>query len=142
MKDIINAKVKFREAFRPFAPSILAEHAGDVLELPEQYDDHTPLRYMLYVTKVRPSWRKRVPAITHADDSTRPQLVYKKESPMYHTLLTAFYRKTGVPLILNTSFNLRGEPIVATPEDAYTCFLRSGIDMLIMGNTVCEKDSI
>jgi len=140
MKDIINAKVKFREAFRPFAPSLIGERAGDVLELPENYRDHQPLRYMLYVTRVRPEWRKRVPAITHADNSTRPQLVYKKENPRYHTLLTAFYRKTGVPLLLNTSFNLRGEPIVASPEDAYRTYMRSGIDVLIMGNIVCRKE--
>jgi carbamoyltransferase len=142
MKDIINAKVKFREAFRPFAPSILGEHAAEVLELPENYHEHEPLRYMLYVTKVRPAWRKRVPAITHEDYSTRPQLVYKKESPLYHTLLTAFYRKTGIPLLLNTSFNLRGEPIVATPGDAYSTFKRSGIDMLIMGNVVLSKGNL
>lgn len=144
MKDIINSKVKFREAFRPFAPSVLAEFADKVFDLStthnSQLTTHYPLRFMLYVVPVKKEWRKIVPAITHADNTARPQLIFKEENPLYHKLVTAFHKKTGVPLLLNTSFNLKGEPIVASPADAYSTFQRSGIDILVMGNFVCEKD--
>lgn len=139
MKDIINAKVKFREAFRPFAPSVLAEKADMVFDISKNYEKHYPLRFMLYVTPVKKDWRKKVPAINHADNTARPQLVFGDENLLYHKLISAFYKKTGVPLVLNTSFNLKGEPIVNTPADAYSTFIRSGIDMLVMGNYVCEK---
>ena len=157
MKNIINAKVKFREAFRPFAPSVLAEKATEVFDLSalkhlgrwrsndfdssevKELENHLPLRFMLYVVPVRPFWRKKVPAVTHADNTARPQLVYKDSNPLFYSLISAFHKKTGVPLILNTSFNLKGEPIVASPEDAYSTFKRSGIDILVMGNFVCEK---
>ena len=139
MKDIINAKVKFREAFRPFAPSILADHAPKVFDFPKNPQDHFPLRFMLYVVPVKKDWQKKVPAITHADNTARPQLVFRQENPLYYRLISAFYKKTGVPLILNTSFNLKGEPIVASPADAYSTFTRSGIDILVMGNFICEK---
>lgn len=155
MKDIINSKVKFREAFRPFAPSVLAEHADKVFDLSFHQigqigpigsnskrlttSDHFPLRFMLYVVPVRKDWRKKVPAINHADNTARPQLVYKETNPLYHKLISVFYKKTKVPLILNTSFNLKGEPIVNSPSDAYSTFTRSGIDVLVMGNFVCEK---
>lgn len=139
MKDIINSKVKFREAFRPFAPSVLAEKADMVFDLPQNPEKHFPLRFMLYVNPVKKDWRKKVPAINHADDTARPQLVYKETNPLYHGLISAFYKKTGVPLVLNTSFNLKGEPIVNTPEDAYSTFTRSGIDVLVMGNFVVGK---
>jgi len=140
MKYIINAKVKFREAFRPFAPSVLAEQAGKVFDIPADSEKHYPLKYMLYVVPVKKDWRKKVPAINHEDNSARPQLVYKKDNPGYYALISAFYKKTGVPLVLNTSFNLRGEPIVASPNDAYSTFSRSGIDILVMENYVCEKN--
>lgn len=144
MKEIMNGKVKFREAFRPFAPSVIAEHAQEVFELPttnhQLLTNHFPLRFMLYVVPVKKEWQKKVPAINHADNTARPQLVYEKDNPLYHKLISAFYEKTGVPLILNTSFNLRGEPIVSSPADAYSTFERSGIDDLVMGNFVCEKD--
>ncbi len=139
MKDIINSKVKFREAFRPFAPSVLAEHAHLPFDLPHDPEKHQPLEFMLYVVPVRKEWRKKVPAINHADNTARPQLVYKNTNPLYHALISKFYQKTGVPLVLNTSFNLKGEPIVNTPEDAYSTFSRSGIDILAMGNFVLEK---
>ena len=139
MKDIVNSKVKFREAFRPFAPSVLSEKASDIFDLPHNYREHQPLRYMLYVVPVKRIWQKKVPAITHADYSARPQLVDIKTNPLYYQLIKRFYQKTGVPLILNTSFNLKGEPIVATPADAYSTFMRSGIDILVMGNFVCKK---
>ena len=139
MKDIINSKVKFRESFRPFAPSVLAEKAHLVFDLPKNPKSHLPLRFMQYVVPVKKEWRKRVPAITHKDNSARPQLVFGDENPFYHALLLAFYKKTGVPLILNTSFNLRGEPIVSSPHDAYSTFKRSGIDILVLGRCVVEK---
>lgn len=142
MKDIINSKVKFREAFRPFAPSVLSRHAHTIFDLPPNPSSHYPLRFMLYVVPVRGAWQKRVPAINHADNSARPNIVIQKENPLYHALLTEFYKHTGVPLVLNTSFNLRGEPIVTTPGDAYSTFERSGIDILVMGNYVCEKPYI
>jgi len=144
MKDIINSKVKFREAFRPFAPSILAEKADVVFELPTtNYQllttNYYPLRFMLYVVPVKKDWQRRVPAINHADNTARPQLVYKETNPLYYQLISAFYKKTGVPLVLNTSFNLKGEPIVNSPADAYSTFIRSGIDVLVMGNFVVNK---
>lgn len=145
IKDIINAKVKFREAFRPFAPSVLADQANKIFDLSITNDqrlttkDHFPLRFMLYVVPVKKDWQKKVPAINHADNTARPQLVYKEENPLYYKLIHAFYKKTGVPLLLNTSFNLKGEPIVTSPQDAYSTFMRSGIDILVMGNYVCEK---
>lgn len=140
MKEIINSKVKFREAFRPFAPSVLARHAHRVFELPKYPEKHIPLRFMLYVVPVRKNWQKRVPAITHVDDTARPQLVYRGDNPLYYRLINDFYKKTGVPLILNTSFNLRGEPIVESPADAYSTFVRSGIDILIMGKYILTKE--
>jgi len=143
MKDIINSKVKFREAFRPFAPSVLADQAYKVFKLPttnyELLTNYHPLRFMLYVIPVKREWQRKVPAINHADNTARPQLVYEKENPLYYKLIKSFYKKTGVPLVLNTSFNLKGEPIVASPADAYSTFIRSGIDILVMGNYVCEK---
>ena len=143
MKDIINAKVKFREAFRPFAPSVLSDQAPNVFELPTSnyklLTNHYPLRFMLYVVPVKPAWRKKVPAVTHADNTARPQLVFKDTNPLYYSLISAFHKKTGVPLLLNTSFNLKGEPIVASPADAYSTFKCSGIDILVMGNFISEK---
>lgn len=165
MKDIINSKVKFREAFRPFAPSVLSEHASKVFDLsafkpttsskgrsgPKAHrpmvevfgrhnlQHHYPFRFMQYVVPVRKEWRNKVPAITHKDGSARPQVVYQKDNLLYYNLITAFYKKTGVPLVLNTSFNLKGEPIVSSPQDAYSTFSRSGIDVLVLGNFVCEK---
>lgn len=139
MKDIINSKVKFREAFRPFAPSILADKASLVFDLPSQPKIHLPLSFMLYVVPVKKVWQKKVPAINHADNTARPQLVYKESNPLYYDLIETFYKKTGVPLILNTSFNLKGEPIVNSPSDVYSTFIRSGIDILVMGNYVVEK---
>lgn len=139
MKDIINSKVKFREAFRPFAPSVLASKASSVFELPSHPEKHIPLNFMLYVTPVKKEWRKKVPAINHADNTARPQLVYKELDPLYYNLIESFYKKTKVPLVLNTSFNLKGEPIVSSPGDAYSTYTRSGIDILVMGNFVVEK---
>lgn len=139
MKDIVNTKIKFREPYRPFAPSVLAEHAYEFFEMPENVPRHSPFAYMLYVVPVRQAKRKEIPAVTHVDGTARPQLVWKDISPRYWKLINRFYKKTGVPLLLNTSFNLRGEPIVNTPADALSTFLRSGIDLLVMENFIVLK---
>ena len=127
VKDHLNARVKFREGFRPFAPSVLAEQAGEVFEL----EGESP--YMLLVVPVREAWRERVPAITHVDGTARVQTVQAGVDPLYHALISAFARRTGVPLVLNTSFNLRGMPIVESPHDALQCFLFTDMDALYLG---------
>ncbi len=138
MKDIVNTKIKFREPYRPFAPSVLAERAEDFFEMPGA-QKHYPARFMLYVVKVRENKKKAVPAITHVDGTARPQLVFKSESPRYWNLINKFFQRTGVPLVLNTSFNLKGEPIVNTPEDAFSTFSRSNIDILVLKNFIIKK---
>ncbi|MCO5169310.1 MAG: carbamoyltransferase [Planctomycetes bacterium] len=127
MKDRLNARVKFREGFRPFAPSVLRARAAEVFEL----EGESP--YMLLVVPVREAWRARVPAITHVDGTARVQTVDPEVEPRYHALIEAFARRTGVPLVLNTSFNLRGMPIVESPRDALQCFLYTDMDALYLG---------
>ncbi len=127
MKDRLNARVKFREAFRPFAPSVLVERAAEVFEL----EGESP--YMLLVVPVREAWRARVPAITHVDGTARVQTVAAADEPLYHALIAAFARRTDVPLVLDTSFNLRGMPIVEEPRDALGCFLATELDALYLG---------
>jgi carbamoyltransferase len=139
MKDIVNVKIKFREPFRPFAPSVLAEKAEDYFVL-EDAAKHYPARYMLYVVDVRENKRDVLPAITHVDGTGRLQTVKKEYSPRYYSLIETFGQATGVPVILNTSFNLKGEPIVNTPKEAYSTFSRSGMDALVLGNYIIEKN--
>ena len=138
MKDVVNRSIKFREAFRPFAPSVLVESAETYFELPNPAAHH-PARFMLYVVPVRESARDRLPAITHVDGSGRLQCVYREESPRYHELIRRFGQAGGVPAVLNTSFNLKGEPIVCTPENAYRTFARSGMDALVIENLLVRK---
>jgi carbamoyltransferase len=138
MKDIVNSKIKFREPYRPFAPSVLAEAASTYFELDGAAQQY-PLRYMLYVPQVRSQHRATIPAITHVDGSARVQTVFREQSPLYYSLIERFGQATGVPVVLNTSFNLRGEPIVTTPANAYSTFSRSQMDCLVMGNFVIEK---
>ncbi|MDI6759785.1 MAG: carbamoyltransferase [Candidatus Brocadiaceae bacterium] len=138
MKNIVNSKIKFRELFRPFAPSVLVEKAEDFFELPKA-ERHFPARFMLYVTPVKEEKRKQVSAITHVDGSARPQIVFKEQNPLYYGLIERFASLTGVPLLLNTSFNLKGEPIVCTPQDAFNTFTRSGLDLLVLGNCLIKK---
>lgn len=138
MKDIVNTKIKFREPYRPFAPSVLSEEAEKIFEMP-QAQNHFPARFMLYVVNVKEEKKKIIPAITHVDGTARPQLVFKEESPRYYKLIKKFNDLTGVPLVLNTSFNLKGEPIVNSPADAYSTFERSGLDMLVLENYVVYK---
>jgi carbamoyltransferase len=154
MQSVMNLKIKFRESFRPFAPAVLREHVADWFE----FDGDSP--YMLLVADVRPSrrlptrddakalWgierlnvpRSTIPAVTHVDYSARIQTVRRETSPVYYDIIEAFYRKTGCPVIVNTSFNVRGEPIVCTPEDAYRCFMRTQMDVLVLEQYVLLKE--
>jgi carbamoyltransferase len=139
MKDTVNVKIKFREPFRPFAPSVLVEKAGNYFALAEP-ERHYPARFMLFVADVREEKREVIPAITHVDGTGRLQTVRRDDNPRYYRLIETFGAATGVPVLLNTSFNLRGEPIVNTPENAFQTFRRSGLDVLVLGNCVVEKD--
>ncbi len=154
MQSVLNLKVKYRESFRPFAPSVLREDLADWFEL----DCDSP--YMLLVADVVESRRRpmteaeqqlfgirkldvprsEIPAVTHVDYSARIQTVHVDTNPRYHAMISAFKRKTGCPAIVNTSFNVRGEPIVCTPEDAYRCFMGTGIEALAIGNCWLDKD--
>ena len=138
MKDIVNTKIKFREPFRPFAPSVLAERVEEYFCLPRAAH-HYPARYMLYVVDVRENKREVLPAITHVDGTGRLQAVRRDTNPRYYRLIETFGQATGVPVILNTSFNLKGEPIVNTPAEAHNTFMQSGMDVLVLGNYVIEK---
>lgn len=134
MRDIINLKIKFREKFRPFAPSILEEHVGQWFEI----DEPTP--YMEKVFPIRPEKRSLIPAVTHVDGSGRLQSVSRRTNPLYHQLISAFYDKTGIPIVLNTSLN-ENEPVVRTPSEAIACFKRTHMDALVIGNCVIERQS-
>lgn len=153
MQSIMNLKIKFRESFRPFAPAVLAEAVSDYFELDR------PSPYMLLVAPVHPRLRvnepetnlfgidrlklvrSAIPAVTHLDGSARVQTVHAETNPRFHHLLQTFYRLTGCPVLINTSFNVRGEPIVCTPQDAYRCFMRSNIDVLVIEQCILEKRS-
>lgn len=133
MKDIINARVKFRESFRPFAPSILEER------LAEYFDYDHPSPTMLLVYNVLPEKRNVIPAVTHVDGTGRVQSISRRDNPLYYDLISRFNDLTGVPVILNTSFNVRGKPIVCTPEQALDCFVKTDMDNLIIGNFLVSK---
>ncbi len=139
MKDIVNVKIKFREPFRPFAPSILVDRAEEYFDL-EDAEKHYPARFMLYVTNVLEHKRDILPAITHVDGTGRLQTVRKDTNPKYYKLIETFGDATGVPVLLNTSFNLKGEPVVNTPAEAFSSFSASGMDLLVLGNYVVTKD--
>lgn len=132
MKDTINAKIKRRESFRPFAPSVLREEVDKYFE----QDVHSP--FMMHVVKIKPEWRDRLPAVTHVDGTGRLQSVDPESNPLYHKLITAVRRRTGIGMVLNTSFN-ENEPIVDTPEQAVDCFVRTDMDALCLGRYVCRK---
>jgi carbamoyltransferase len=138
MKNIVNTKIKFREPYRPFAPSVLAECAESYFELP-QAERHYPARYMLYVVPVRPGKQDVLPAITHVDGTGRLQTVFREANPRYYQLIQQFGQATGVPAVLNTSFNLKGDPIVNTPANAFDTFSKSEMDTLVLGNFIVEK---
>jgi carbamoyltransferase len=153
MQKTLNLKVKYRESFRPFAPSVLRERVSDWFEM----DSDSP--YMLLVADVVQSRqrqmtaeekklfgidklnvpRSEIPAVTHVDYSARIQTVHEDTNPRYYALISAFERKTGCPVIVNTSFNVRGEPIVCTPEDAFRCFMGNELDVLAVGNCYLRK---
>jgi carbamoyltransferase len=153
MQSVMNLKIKFRESFRPFAPAVLRERVDEWFDL----DDDSP--YMLLVADVLPSrrlpvpdeadtlWgierlnvpRSTIPAVTHVDYSARIQTVRREANPLYYDIIEAFYRRTGCPVIVNTSFNVRGEPIVCTPEDAFRCFMRTNMDVLVLENFILVK---
>jgi carbamoyltransferase len=154
MQKTLNLKVKYRESFRPFAPSVLRERVADYFDL----DTDSP--YMLLVAPVSERWRiamtpeqqrlfgieklnvprSTIPAITHVDYSARIQTVHPDTNPRYHGLLRRFEALTGCPVLVNTSFNVRGEPIVCTPSDAYRCFMRTEMDVLAVGNFLMLKE--
>ena len=154
MQKTLNLKVKYRESFRPFAPSVLRERAADWFEIGAD----SP--YMMLVADVKPERcrkmsaeeqslfgidklnvvRSDIPAVTHVDYSARVQTVHKETNPRYHALIARFEQLTGCPVLVNTSFNVRGEPIVCTPEDAFACFMGTGIEFLAAGNCVLHKD--
>jgi carbamoyltransferase len=138
MKDIVNAKIKFREPYRPFAPSVAADCATKYFEL-ESAAAQYPARYMLYVMPVKAEHRATLPAITHVDGTARVQTVFKEHNPLYYGLIERFGQATGVPVVLNTSFNLRGEPIVTTPANAFSTFSRSEMDCLVLGDFLIDK---
>jgi carbamoyltransferase len=138
MKDIVNVKIKFREPFRPFAPSILAEETEKYFALPDA-SKHYPARFMLYVVDVNKDKQNVLPAITHVDGTGRLQTVRNELNPRYYNLIETFGQATGVPVVLNTSFNLRGEPIVNTPKEAFHTFAQSGMDVLVLGDYIVEK---
>jgi len=155
MQRNLNLKVKYRESFRPFAPSVLREDVSDWFDL----DSDSP--YMLLVSGVRKDRcrsmtpdelvlfgidklniaRSEIPAVTHVDYSARIQTVHANTNPLFHRLLTGFKEKTGCPVLVNTSFNVRGEPIVCTPEDAFRCFMGNELDLLVVGNCILKKDT-
>ncbi len=141
-KETVNVRIKFREPFRPFAPSVLMEHAHEYFDLPERIDDAAPENFMLSVTDVRPEKRHVIPAVTHVDGTARVQVVCRETNPLYYDLIEAFGRRTGVPVILNTSFNMRGEPMVDKPYDALETFSWSDMDCLVMGNYVVDKEMV
>ncbi len=138
MQSILNLKVKHREAFRPFAPSVCAEDAAEFFECDTPLPD--PADYMLMVYPVREKWRERLPAVTHVDGTGRLQSVHRDRNPLYYDLIREFEKLSGVPMLVNTSFNIRGEPMVCSPEDAYRCMMGTGIDALVMGNFLVRRD--
>jgi carbamoyltransferase len=132
MRDTLNMKIKFREGFRPFAPSVLLDKCS------EWFDHESDSPYMLLVAQVKEG-KRVIPSVTHVDNSARIQTVTREESPLYYDLIAEFGRITGVPVVINTSFNVRGEPIVCTPRDAYLCFMRTNMDYLVLGHHLLDK---
>ncbi|HET7001265.1 MAG TPA: carbamoyltransferase C-terminal domain-containing protein, partial [Puia sp.] len=133
MQQILNMKIKFREGFRPFAPAVLAEDAA------QYFIPANPSPYMLFVSEVKEEYRRTFPAITHVDDSSRIQTVTKKDNPKFRDLLNEYKKITGHGMLINTSFNVKDEPIVCTPEDAWRCFMKCGMDFLVIGNYLIDK---
>ena len=132
MQSLLNQKIKFRESFRPFAPAVLHE------DLAEWFDMDVGSPYMLFVAQVARS--RRIPAVTHVDGSARVQTVHTETHPLFHALLSRFKADTGCPVLVNTSFNVRGEPMVNTPSDAFRCFMGTDLDALAIGGFLLLKN--
>jgi carbamoyltransferase len=139
MKDVVNARIKFREPFRPFAPVVLEERVNELYSGLENAKNIYPLRYMLMVYPTRDGCGERIQAVTHEGGTGRIQTVRRENNPLYYRSIELFGQATGVPVLLNTSFNLRGEPIVTTPANALNTFGKSDIDTLYMDNFVVRK---
>jgi len=153
MQSVMNLKIKFRESFRPFAPSVLRERVGEYFEMdsdspymllvaPVQSDQRIPMtsdQDQLFGIEKLNIPRSNIPAVTHVDYSARVQTVRREENPLYYDLLRAFGALTGCPVLVNTSFNVRGEPIVCTPDEAFTCFMRTEMDYLVLGDFILDK---
>jgi len=137
MKDILNLKVKHRESFRPFAPAVCHENAKEYFELDGALFGLA--EHMLAVCRIKKEWQARIPAICHVDGTARPQIVKKDNNPLYYDLIKEFGKISGVPILINTSFNVSNEPIVSSPEDAYRCFCGTEIDYLVLGNFLITK---
>ncbi len=135
MQNLVNEKVKFREGFRPFAPAVLESRVS------EFFEDETPSPFMLFAATVLESKRDQIPAVTHVDGSARVQTVNANDNPKFHGLITSFDRLTGCPMLLNTSFNVRGEPMVCSVQDAYRCFMKSGMDVLVVEDFLLLKSN-
>jgi carbamoyltransferase len=140
MKDLVNAKIKFREPFRPFAPVVIEDRAGEYFELQEP-ERHYPARFMLLVTPIHQHQRDKIGAVNH-QGTARLQTIRRETNPSYYQIVEKFGQATGVPVVLNTSFNLRGEPIVTSPTNAWWTFTNSGIDMLVMDHYAVSKDQL
>ena len=132
MKDILNLKIKRRESFRPFAPSILEEHVS------EWFEETDEVPFMMQVFQFREDKREQLPAVVHADGSGRLQTVSRKSNSRYHKLISTFMEKTSVPILLNTSFN-ENEPVVCKPEEALDCFLRTKMDVVVLGDFLVRR---
>jgi carbamoyltransferase len=141
MKDIVNAKIKFREPFRPFAPVIIQERAGEYFEM-DQPDKQHLARFMLMVAKIPEDKQEQIPAVTHVNGSGRLQAIHKEFNAPYHSVVKKFGEATGVPVVLNTSFNLRGEPIVTTPAHAFRTFHASGMELLAIDHFLVKKEDL
>lgn len=139
MKEIVNERIKFREPFRPFAPVILEDRASEFYADLDDSGQHYPLRYMLMVYKTKGDQGEKIQAVTHEGGSGRMQFVRREWNPLYHRLVELFGEATGIPVLLNTSFNLRGEPIVNIPTNALNTFKKSDIDTLYMDGFVVRK---
>lgn len=137
MKDVVNSKIKFREAFRPFAPVVVYEKGSQYFDVGSNIQPI--LEYMLGVVPVKKNWQDKLGAVTHVDGSARPQFIKKEVSPLYYKIVKDFGEKTGIPALLDTSFNLKGEPIVNTCNQAYETFMKSGLDALILENYLIQK---
>lgn len=142
MKRVVNEKIKLREPFRPFAPAVLESYASKYFDIDSSIDCSEPANFMLAVFNVKDLMKDRIPAVTHVDGTARVQIVRREVSPRFHTLISAFHKITGIPVLLNTSFNLRGEPIVNSPRDALNTFSLSGMDFLVIENCIINKKNL